>query len=234
MTQEAALHCASDVQGALRLLAELPDLDTIPLRSGGVLTAVFERGATTARPLNIRDLVSDGTSVLEVIDVLTTQRCVFVLAKNSVAGCVHFSDLNHPVVKLPLFVLLEAVERRLFERLKARISFEVIEQVLDPQRCLQIREKMKRLQASRSNLNWAAQLGFGELLFCARKLGAIECDAAAINALSLVRNRVCHAASDELLIEDHTHVRRLAHSIKLARGLLADLHDANYKTASNI
>jgi len=220
MVPEADLKWTHDRRQAIQLLDEYPDFDMIPIRTGGVLTTVHERGAAEARPIAVSDLVSDATSIIDVVDILVDRPRVFVLVRDHIGGYVHFSDLNHPTVKLPFFVLLEAVERRFFEALKPRITLEVLEQVLDFARCSTLKDKMSRLTATRANLNWAAQLSFKEILLSARFLGAKGLDVPAIDLLSAVRNRVCHAATDDQLVEDHSHVRRLAQVRNLALELL--------------
>ena len=209
MIPEFDLVCSSDASEAAKLLVKYPDFDMIPIRTRGVLTAFLERGGSTPRAIRVDDLVSDATSIFDAVDILTTRPRAFVLVRDRVQGYVHFSDLNRPIVKLPFFVLLEAVERYYFDMLGAEITPELLRTVLDPKRCSDLTSKMQRLKISRSNLNWATLLSFKELLLCARRLRSIGCEIADIDSLSKVRNLVCHAATD-LLVEDHSHVRRLA------------------------
>jgi hypothetical protein len=135
----------------------------------------------------------------------------FVLVQDRIGGYVHFSDLNRPIVQLPFFVLLEAVERYFFDKPATAITPEMLSTFLDPKRVNALLDKMSELQEKRANLNnWAALLGFKELLMCARELGALKAKVSELDSLSKVRNLVCHAASTELLVEKYSHVRRLA------------------------
>ncbi len=220
MVPEADLICSTDVTGAMELLTRFPDFDMIPLRSKHTLTSYVERGASKPRPIRIDDLVSEATSIVDVVDILTNRPRVFVLARNRIDGYVHFSDLNRPIVKLPFFALLEAVERLFFDNLAATITPETLSGILDPQRFAALSDKMRRLTTKRANLNWAALLGFKELLLCARRLGSIGVNVSEIDSLSKVRNLVCHAATTDLLVEEHSHVRRLADAKSLCFKLL--------------
>ncbi len=47
-------------------------------------------------------------------------------------------------------------------------------------------------------------------------LGSIDVDVSEIDSLSKVRNLVCHAATIDLLVEEHSHVRRLADAKSLS------------------
>jgi hypothetical protein len=163
------LVCASGTPEAVELLDRYPDFDMIPLVAQDSLTAYLERGGSGPRPLRMSDLVSDATSILAIVDILTDRPRVFVLVRNRIGGYVHFSDLNRPIVKLPFLVLLEAVERRFFAMLSGEITPQLIETVLSRNRRANLETRMRHQQASGSNLNWAALLGFKELLLCARE-----------------------------------------------------------------
>jgi hypothetical protein len=210
MVPEEDLVCSTDVTGAVELHVQFPDFDMIPLRSAQTLTGYVERGASTLRPIRVDDLVSDATSIIDVVDILTNRPRVFVLVKNRVGGYVHFSDLNRPIVKLPFFVLLEAVERLFFDSLADTLTAETVSTILDPERFADLSERMHRLTTKRADLNWAALLSFKELLLCAHRLGSLAAHVSEIDSLSKVRNLVCHAATADLLVEEHSHVRRLA------------------------
>jgi hypothetical protein len=75
----------------------------------------------------------------DAVDILTTRPRAFVLVRDRVQGYIHFSDLNRPIVKLPFFVLLEAVERYFFDMLGAEITPELLRTVLDPKRSALVR-----------------------------------------------------------------------------------------------
>lgn len=93
---------AYDVQSARKKLKENPDYDVIPIMQLGAIFAYFERDSDDLRTIVPNDLVSDNTSVLDLVDILSKRKFCFVLAANSITGYVHFSDLNNRLVKLPI------------------------------------------------------------------------------------------------------------------------------------
>jgi hypothetical protein len=119
MIPASDLVCAAGTPAAVELLERYPDFDMIPLVAQDSLTAYLERAGSGPRPLRMSDLVSDATSILDIVAILTARPRLFGLVRNRIGGYVHFSDLNRPIVKLPFFVLLEAVERRFFDMLSA-------------------------------------------------------------------------------------------------------------------
>jgi hypothetical protein len=73
------------------------------------------------------DLLSDGTGLLDLLDLLASRDFFFALSANRICGFIHFSDLNNVLVKLPLFVLLAAVERRLWRRVREGLAQKELE-----------------------------------------------------------------------------------------------------------
>jgi hypothetical protein len=111
MTPRAELVCAvGDIQ-ARRVSDSHPDYDVIPIQQGGTLTGYFERKSRRTKSITPTDLIADGTSLLDLVEILEERQFSFVLSGRKIEGYVHFSDLNHQLVKLTFFVLLEALER---------------------------------------------------------------------------------------------------------------------------
>lgn len=219
MVPAADLLCAEDSADATDLLAANPDFDVIPIRNGGVLTAFLSRGATTPTAIGVHDLVSESTSILDTVDLLVRRPCLFVLVKSQVLGYVHFSDLNRSIVKLPFFVLLEAVERHLCDGLRSQINLPLLRATLSPSRLSGVQSKLERLQRSSSNLHLVSLLYFSELLSCATRLKAIRPTPVEQEALSQIRNLVAHSSSGQL-VEAHGQVARLSSARDLCYSIL--------------
>lgn len=129
---------ANTPEEAGRLLAEHPDYDHIPLPAHGEVGGYVRRGDLRFQPVRPVDLISDGTSLLDVPDLMVRRDFVFVLSSNRIRGFLHFSDLNNELVKLPFFVLFETIERMLTPQLEDRLTDDALEQVLtDRQRLKQ-------------------------------------------------------------------------------------------------
>src|ERR1700733_4392455 len=102
MIPSSGLVCADDEEQAAVLSDANPDFNVIPIRREGKITGYFERSSRTARGFTPSDLIADGTKLLDLIEILEHREFVFVLSseKGQGYGYVHFSDLNHHLVKL--------------------------------------------------------------------------------------------------------------------------------------
>lgn len=190
-------------------LAEYLDYDIIPIRSGGKIRAFLERGQSRQKVIQIQYVIGGGTPILDVVDSLSDQQFVFVVGRGEVVGFVHFSDLNDPVVKLPFFVLLEGVERRLGDAIEGLVTKQVLSDLIrDKPRLEDIYRDMDKLQASRADRDWVTLMSFSEILHAAVHFGKVPLHTQQIEVLSGIRNRVCHPATGQL-VGAHPDVRRL-------------------------
>lgn len=199
MVAQDNLVSAPDLATAEDLLNRFPDYDVVPIRDGGHLTAYLQRGASKVHRITLNDLVSDSTSLLDLVDVLESRSFVFVLTRQKVSGFVHFSDLNKPLLKLPYFVLLEALERDVGNRVARHVDNDLIERLFGHARYEQVRKKMETMQQHRSNLDLVNLLYFQEVLLCGLNLQFVTLDQPQIQMLAKVRTRVCHASADPLV-----------------------------------
>ncbi len=202
------LVCAGDEASAQELLEENPGFDVIPLVQNGALTAYLERGSEHSEYIRLQDIVSDAISVLDLVDVLCGRRFCFVLVGHSLTGYVHFSDLNNHVVKLPFFVVLEALERQLVVEIGSLIDETNLDKVLDQQRARNVKNKMRNMRKNRANLAWVNLMSFNELIRFALHFGKLQLSGKEIDTISKVRNLVCHASDP--LVESHHDVKRLS------------------------
>src|ERR1700738_2740624 len=116
MTEIGDLVCAHGEAEARKILNDHSEFDVIPIYKA-TLTSFLERGSKRARPITIKDLVSETISMLDIVDVLADRKFCFVLGNRSICGMIHFSDLNNHVVKIPFFVLFEALEQQLIKEM---------------------------------------------------------------------------------------------------------------------
>jgi hypothetical protein len=106
MTGKSHLICAKDADAAPAVSASHPDFSVIPIMKDGELIAYFEREAKIVRPIEVGDLVSEGTTLLNMVDILQRRTFSFVLTDQRIGGYVHYSDLNHQMVKWTFYVML--------------------------------------------------------------------------------------------------------------------------------
>lgn len=218
MVKTEKLVCATDPTSAAQLLKDNDSFDVIPIYKDGILKAYLERGKAKEKYIDLRELISDATSILETVEILQGRYFCFILSGQRISGYVHFSDLNNHVVKLPFFVLLEAVERQLADRVRGLISESAIHNVLDPQRSAAVVEKMTSLRQNRADLDWVNLLYFGEILKFAVFSGYLNLDPADIDLVAGIRNRVDHA--DDSLVKKYEDVKTLARTHQICASIL--------------
>lgn len=206
MVPEAGLICAGDGIEAARVSKENPDFSVIPLRQNSQLTAYFLRDSHTLREIVLNDLVSDGTSLLDLVEIFEDREFSFVLTHREIAGYVHFSDLNHHLVKLTFYVILEALERQALSSIPRKNDRECLSMNLDPSRFTQIDRQYKRDgDAARSLFNY---LNISDILRLAVKAGTIKLDDNVIKAAKDIRDGAAHAS--ENIVADFESVKKLA------------------------
>jgi hypothetical protein len=212
---------APDDLSAKHLLTERTEFDVIPIYKNGEIVRYLERGETHARFVTVSDTISGGTSIFSVIDILQKRRFGFVLGGNRVVGYIHFSDLNNSVIKIPFYVMFEALEYALTERIHSLITEEMLGKVLDPERCDRVKKQMRSRQKTKSDFGWTSLMYFGEIISFARHLGFIQPTDEEISILANIRNRVDHATDP--LINNHNGIVRLANAKRICLGLLEAL-----------
>lgn len=73
------------------------------------------------------------TTLLNMVDILQGRAFSFVLTHQRIDGYVHYSDLNHQIVKWTFYVMLEAVERLALENLRPGDERAYLKEKLSPE-----------------------------------------------------------------------------------------------------
>jgi hypothetical protein len=190
MTPESGLKTGEDAESAAAVSASHPDFSIIPINKDGALCAYFERDSHVTRPINVDDLISDGTTLIELIEVLRGRDFSFVLANRRITGYVHYSDLNHQLVKWTFYVMLEAVERLALDSLRIKDEVAYLEARLSPERLKQLMHMYKRAgDKGRSLLTY---LNIADILALAAQDAALSVDANSIRLMRRIRNWTTH------------------------------------------
>lgn len=205
MTPEAALARADSVAEATLLLG---DYDLVPFPKNGSVTGYFTHGVTDPCDLRPAIVISDSTTVLDLPEFFLAQPSLLVLRGQRIVGLVHFSDLNNPIVKLPLYVMFEAVESELVPELNRRATQADLEAVLRPERLRAIRARLAEARQHRADMGLAQGLLFSELLSLGMRVGILTITAADRDLLIGTRNRIAHA--DTPLVRNVEDVSALA------------------------
>ena len=86
MVAEAALTCASGGSEASAVSQANPDFNIIPIRHNSRLTRYFQRDSHLMKTIELEDLISDGTSLLDLIEIFEDREFSFVLSHRQIAG----------------------------------------------------------------------------------------------------------------------------------------------------
>jgi len=204
MTPRAELACAVNDMQVGSISDNYPDYDVIPIQEGGKLTGYFERKSRRTKRITEAELIADGTSLLDLVDILEERQFSFVLSGKTIDGYVHFSDLNHQLVKLTFYVLLEALERMALNSIRSRSDPESLKKDLNPERFKQIEQSYKRARrAARTHLSY---LNLSDILQLAAKTSPISVEDHRL--MKKVRDGAAHGL--ENLVSSYADVTTLA------------------------
>lgn len=208
MVPKEGLVRGSDESQARRLLVKYSDFDMIPIPESGEIVSYLERG--TERPTDIgrKDMISEATSIVDLVDILRHRKRAFVLSRQSIDGYVHFSDLNNQLVKIPFFVIFESLEGKLAVLLDRVTKERTVADLLGSGTATILQKRMLRLKKGRADLGWPSVMYFSEILELGSRLGIASLSDDQRRLVIEVRNRVAHAARP--LIQDLNDVSRLS------------------------
>jgi hypothetical protein len=196
MTPKARLVCAPDVGAAPAISAANPDFSIIPIKNGDELEAYFERDGKRAQPIEVGDLVSDGTTLLDMVDIVQQRGFSFVLTHQRIDGYVHHSDLNHQMVKWTFYVMLEAVERLALENLRPSNERAYLKERMSSDRFARIEGLYRR--AGDNGRSLMTYLNLADILRLAVSDGALQLDENSIRTMKDVRDWAAHVLYDRL------------------------------------
>ncbi len=191
--------------------------DVIPYPRRGKIEGFFRKDSDDIFPLEIENLISGGTSLLEIPKLIGKSRFHFVITSHAIGGYVHYSDLNKMAVKILLFALFQAVERRLWDAFNHRITERDVHELFEDEAKGFI-DKQKQNAANNVDLGWTGVFSFPRILKIARFYGLLHLTDREIKLLKETRNNVAH--SDQNLVGNLTDVVTLAQAIDLFWSLL--------------
>jgi hypothetical protein len=206
MVSVGDLVCAAHESEAASLSEAHPEFSFIPIRSGHRLSAYYSRHSHQPSQIGVPDLIGDGTGLLDLVEILERRQFVFVLGPRQIDGYVHFSDLNHPLVKLTFHVLLEGLERFALDSVRSRLTEEYLKEGLGSPRFEQVQNFYRRAgDAGQSVINY---LNIADALKLARRAGTLDIDESVIRDVKDVRDGAAHVL--ENLVSGSRDVEKLA------------------------
>lgn len=186
------------------------DFDVMPL-GGEALTRYVNRKDLTgdasvldiARPIEIADVVSESTSIIRTLKLLTAREWFFVLRHDVVAGIVTQADLRKPPVQMFLFGLVLLFEAKLVRLISHHLPSDQWQQSLTPPRM----EKARELLGLKKSTNEA--LGLIDCLMLCDKGAIVQKTRELLDALGLSK----------------PEAKKLFHQIEMLRNALAHGED---------
>ena len=157
MTRSRHLRRADTLEVARKRFHEY---DVVPFPRRGKIEGFFERNSDDVTPLEVEHLLSADTSIHHVPELLTQQRFYFVVSTNAVVGYAHYSDLNKVITKVPFFMVFQAAERRMWDRIENRISEADLYKVFDEDMAKKLVDKSKAAAKGNVDLDWVGVFSF--------------------------------------------------------------------------
>ena len=129
-------------------------------------------------------MISDGTSILDLLRTFEKKPFCFVLSHAEIAGYVHFSDLNLPFVKLALYTIIEATESSALAMIDSILDHENLARLLAKKRFKTIKKRLDAAQKKDANRSlWLDFLTIEDILRIARKENKILLNEQEIKAI---------------------------------------------------
>ena len=212
-TQE--LVKAKTIAEAHRHLEIYDDFNLIPIETEDQITGYVERGDDQLKPINIDGVMGNGCSILDLVDVLADKQFCFVTGKCGVEGFIHFSDLNHSLVDLPFFILLQSVETCVVSLIQDKFNEATLchvfegdyKDIVGKDFAKNVIGRWNKNKATNANRNLLNEINLDNMLRFAYYYRMLDLSEEKICELYAVRNSLSHVP--ERLINSHDDVSRL-------------------------
>lgn len=103
------LVTAKDIQEAMTIRSHM-DFDRIPIKVNGKVSTYYDFDSNSEKKIELQEIISESTGVLETIIYLSKRDFYFVLSGNDITHIVHYSDLSNPLVLTPLYTQISYCE----------------------------------------------------------------------------------------------------------------------------
>jgi hypothetical protein len=207
--------------GKKQTAASLHDkYDVVPFPYRGAIKGYFYKNDQGPHNIDRTELLGGATSILDVIGLFREREFFFVLYGNEISGYLHFSDLNHPHTRVPIFGMLQLLEQYIWETISRYLDDAIVQQVLQEN----WHQIIRRRQANhRRNLDtgWASILYLPELMTLGMHLKKVNITPAEKEAIVDLRNKVMHPAKK--LISSFPDLKKTIAALNSLRKHLRDI-----------
>lgn len=227
MTRREEMVTAKTAKEAYNISSK-PDFpyDIIPLVStDGNITGYSKKGESEGQSLNVRNILSVETGLIALPYLFEKQDFFFILECNQLVGYVHFSDLNNNIMKIPLFVLFETLERKMWQLIRKRTQEDDIQRVIkDSKRVKTILREHREMIKDNTDIGFSCILLFGEILDLTISFKIIDLPKKDAELLKQFRNMVAHV-KDDVLIEKKGDINKLTRLIDISEQIIKILEN---------
>ena len=210
MTKLKEIKRADNIENAKNLFNEF---DVIPYPRNGQIEGYFHHKTKKDHAIKTDFLISHGTSIINLIQILKHKKFCFVLSGNEIVGYIHFSDINKPLTKIPLYVLIESIERKLWQEIRIRINENDLKNIFSDNDFKRFIKKNNYNIKRNIDIGWSGIFTFPYILKLARHYGKVDLSDSEITLLKEVRNKIAH--SDKNLVNSFKEIDKLCKAIEL-------------------
>ncbi|HCI13933.1 MAG TPA: hypothetical protein DFK12_08210 [Gallionellaceae bacterium] len=211
MTPTETMKRASSIEEASALFNEY---DVVPFPKTGKIKGFFQCNLDEPCDLKPDHLISDTTGLLNMPRLLAENSFRFVISADKISGYVHYSDLNKPAMKVPLFVLIQAKEKQLWNRVQKEITENVVSKVFSS-RAKKLIQKRDKAKKGNVDIGWEGVFTLPDILRLANHFQTTNIPNDQIELLRSTRNDISH--SDKNLIGKHRDISRLVEALNLCQ-----------------
>lgn len=194
------------------------DYDVVPFPKTGIINGYFSKYHIGPNDIEKSVLIGGGTSILDLIELFSQRNFYFVLHANEVAGFIHYSDLNQPYVRIPLYGIMQIVETTSWNKINDLIDEKDIKDVVTRSfdRLLSTKKKNERNNVGQG---WIGVLNLPEILRLARLYRKNKLSDTEIEDIRLVRNKLAHPHGN--LVDKKEDISALATGYKSCMKIIA-------------
>jgi len=120
-------------------------------------------------------------------------------------------------MKVPLFVLIQAMERKLWDRIEHKITEDVVRKAF-PDNAHKFIKKQAQAIKGNVDIGWTSVFTLPDILRLVNCFKVTNLSTEQIESLRLIRNDVAH--SDRNLISKHRDVSKLVEVLRLCQSIL--------------
>ncbi|MGJ7913044.1 hypothetical protein [Neobacillus sp. LXY-1] len=114
------------------------------------------------RPFHSEDLISDSTSLIELLEILRDRKYIFILEKNKVSKIVTIADLHKQPIRMLVFSLISLLEMLLISLIKDVFPDDSWKEHLSDERLVKATEMLQKRMEKNEGLSLLDNIQLGD------------------------------------------------------------------------